>query len=70
MTLRSKREAQLSRKKLETLEEMYTRARATQTENPRTRELTLRTLRRTINQLTEEITRFEARTTPANTDAS
>ena len=60
--LRNQREAHLTRKKLVLLEEMYAKAKAAPVDNAETRELTLLSLRRTINQLTEEIQRFEART--------
>jgi hypothetical protein len=63
--LRSQREAQLTRKKLVLLEEMYAKAKSAPVENAETRQLTLLSLRRTINQLTEEIERFEARTNSA-----
>ena len=63
--LRSQREAQLTRKKLVLLEEMYAKAKSAPVENAETRQMTLFSLRRTINQLTEEIQRFEARTNSA-----
>ena len=59
--LRNQRAAQLTRKKLIVLEEMYAKAKSAPVENAETRQLTLHSLRRTINQLTEEIQRFEAR---------
>ena len=68
MNLRSNREAQNTRNKLVRLEELYAKATAAPPENAHTRELTLRSLRRTIKQLTEEIARFEARRNVANTD--
>ena len=37
-------------------------------DNPYTKELTLRSLRRTLNELKEEIARFEARTGSATLD--
>ena len=63
--LRSQREAQLTRKKLVLVEEMYAKAKAAPVDNAETRQLTLLSLRRTINQLTEEIQRFEARANSA-----
>ena len=68
MTPRSKREVQLTRNKLAQLEELYAKAKAAPTDNAHTRQLTLRSLRRTIKQLTEEIARFEARINVVNTD--
>lgn len=43
------------------LEQLHAATLAAPTENAYTRELTLRSLQRTMNQLKEEITRFEAR---------
>jgi len=68
MTLQSKREVQLTRHKLTRLEELYSKSTAEPTENAHTRELTLRSMRRSIKQLTEEIARFEARTNVPNTE--
>lgn len=61
MTLQSRLELQVSRQKLTDLEQLYAQTLATPEENGYPRELTLRSLRRTINQLKEEIARFEAR---------
>ncbi len=62
MTLQSKRELEVAREKLRGLEEQYATTQAAPEENTYAKELTLRSLRRTINQLKEEIARFEART--------
>jgi len=62
MSLQSKRQLEVTREKLRGLEEQYTAALAEEEENTYARELTLRSLRRTMNQLKEEIARFEART--------
>jgi hypothetical protein len=62
MTLQSRRELEVTRQKLLGLEQLYATTLATPAENAYARELTLRSLRRTINQLKEEIVRFEART--------
>jgi hypothetical protein len=62
MTLQSKRELEVTREKLRGLEELYAKTLAQAGENSRARDLTLRSLRATINQLKEEIARFEART--------
>jgi hypothetical protein len=65
MTLQSKRELEVSREKLQGLEQLYATTMSTPAENAYARELTLRSLRRSINQLKEEIARFEARTSSA-----
>jgi hypothetical protein len=62
MTLQSHRELEVTRQKLSDLEQLYAKALASSAENAYAHELTLRSLRRTINQLKEEIARFEART--------
>lgn len=65
MTLQSNRELEVTRRKLRDLEQLYEQTRNSPAENGYARELTLRSLRRTINQLTEEIARFETRTSTA-----
>ncbi len=62
MTLQSNRELESTRQKLHDLEQLYAKTLASAAENTYAHELTLRSLRRTINQLKEEIARFEART--------
>lgn len=62
MSLQSNRELEVTRRKLGELEQLYTQTLTSPAENDYTRELTLRSLRRTINQLKEEISRFETRT--------
>lgn len=61
MTLESNRELEVTRQKLSELEQLYAKTQASPAENDYARELTLRSLRRTINQLKEEIARFETR---------
>jgi hypothetical protein len=61
MSLQSKRELEVTRKKLQKLEQLYAETQADST-GGYSRQLTLRSLRRTVNQLKEEITRFESRT--------
>ena len=63
MTIQSNREFDVTRAKLRGLEELYAQTAAAPVENPHTRELTLQSLRRTTNQLKEEIVRFECRIT-------
>lgn len=60
MNIQSNRELEVTREKLRGLEELYVRTAAAPVENAHTRELTLQSLRRTINQLQEEIARFQA----------
>lgn len=51
MTLKSKRELEVTREKLRGLEPLYAATLAAPAENAYPQELTLRSLRRTINQL-------------------
>jgi len=60
MNLQGTRELEVTREKLRLLKEHY-RSRLEETaENAHTRELSLLSLKKTINQLTEEIARYEA----------
>jgi hypothetical protein len=68
MSLQSKRELEVTREKLRGLEELYAQTKAASSDDTYTRDLTLRSLRRTINQLKEEIVRFEAGTGSATLD--
>ena len=61
MDLKSDLELRTTREKLELLEGMYEKAKARPVENATTRRLTLDSLKRLINQLTEEIVRYESR---------
>jgi hypothetical protein len=61
VNLRSRRELEATRKKLRQLEEQYQAARTRSHAHERVRELTLRSLKKLINQLKEEIARFECR---------
>ncbi len=61
MTINSEREIELTREKLRLLEQTYADAQRNSKSSAHTRELTLRSLRGLINQLTEEIARHEAR---------
>ena len=58
--LKNQTELENTRKKLRMLEEQYADAQARPSEDDHVRRLTLRSLKRLINQLTEEIVRFEA----------
>jgi hypothetical protein len=62
MSLQSKRELEVTREKLRGLEKQYAAMLREKGENNYAHELTLRSLRRTMNQLKEEVARFEART--------
>jgi hypothetical protein len=60
MTLKNDIELANTRAKLRLLEEMYERARADANESPHVRELTMRSIKGTINQFKEEIARYVA----------
>ncbi|MCE9534041.1 MAG: hypothetical protein K8T89_23425 [Planctomycetes bacterium] len=68
MNLQSKRELELTRKKLQDLERLYAETEVDPTQGGYSRELTLRSLRQTANQLKEEIARFEAHAGSMATD--
>jgi hypothetical protein len=61
MTLQSHRELEATRAKLRLLEERYEANRREQDGDEHLRELSMRSLKRLINQLKEEIARFESR---------
>lgn len=61
MSIESNRELEVTREKLNGLEQLYSKTVAAPLENAYVRELTLQSLRRTINQLKEEIARFQSR---------
>ena len=63
MSLQGHRELESTRKKLRLLEERYEANRRERRGDEHVRELTMRSLKRLINQLKEEITRFESRRT-------
>jgi hypothetical protein len=62
MNLRSPREVTNSRKKLRLLEKMHQDASADVEGDPEVRDAELESLQRQINQLKEEIARYEAHT--------
>ena len=68
MDLKSTRELEVTRKKLRALEERYEAIRNEAVTNKYARQLTLRSLKSMINQLTEEIVRFEGRATGSRPD--
>jgi hypothetical protein len=62
MSLQSQRELEFTRDKLRSLEQRYEAERREEAEDEHVRELSMRSLKRLINQLKEEIARFESRT--------
>ena len=69
MELTDEFELQVTRSKLKTLEARFEASRREPAENTHVQELSLRSLRRMINQLKEEIARFEAHKTVTANDA-
>lgn len=61
MNLRSKRELEVTREKLRLVEQRYDAIRAEPSVDDHVQELTLRSLKGLMNQLKEEIARFEGR---------
>ena len=61
MKLQSQRELEATRAKLRLLEERYQANQREQGGNEHVRELSMRSLKRLMNQLQEEIARFESR---------
>jgi hypothetical protein len=60
MTLQDEQELTVALRKLRLLEAQYAKTAQEPTQHPHLRELTLRSGRRTINQLKEEIARYQA----------
>jgi hypothetical protein len=61
MSIESRRELDVSRAKLKLLEDRLAAAKAEPAEGRRAQEWTVHSLTQTINQLKEEIARFESR---------
>ena len=61
MSIENRRQLENTRGKLEELERLYARSQQGPASSEHVRELTLRSLKKRINQFKEEITRFEAR---------
>jgi hypothetical protein len=61
MDLKNERELEVTREKLRLLEDHYQASRLDTTGNAHVRELSLRSIKRMINQMKEEIARFESR---------
>ncbi len=68
MTLHSRRELEVTRQKRQELELLYAKTASDTTQNAYARGLTLRSLRRTANELKEEIVRFEAHSNSTTAD--
>ena len=62
MTIENKRQLENTRIKLQELEQLYITTQRGPASSEHVRELTLRSLKKRINQFKEEITRFESRT--------
>jgi hypothetical protein len=69
MSIENRRQLQNTRAKLEDLEQLYERERQEPAADAHIRELTLRSLKKRINQFKEEISRFEARISSTAPDA-
>jgi hypothetical protein len=67
MSIQSRRQLENTRKKLHMLEDRLGELDAEPVANPRTRDLTRRSLKKLVNQLKEEIARFESHA-PARSD--
>jgi septation ring formation regulator EzrA len=61
MTIENRRQLENTRTKMQELEELYAKTQKGPAASEHVRELTLRSLKKRINQFKEEITRFEAR---------
>jgi len=64
MTIENRRQLENTRMKLQELEQLCAKLGQEPTANAHVRELTLRSLKKRINQFKEEIARFEARASP------
>jgi hypothetical protein len=61
MSIESRRELEVTRAKLKLLEERLASVVREPEENPRAHEWSVRSLKQTINQMKEEMARFESR---------
>jgi proline dehydrogenase len=61
MSIKSRHQLDNTRKKLQILEEEYRSVESSAQDNTLARELTIRSLKKLINQMKEEIARFESR---------
>ena len=69
MDLKNERQVAVTREKIRLLEARYESLRQQPAENAHVRELTLRSLKRMINQMKEEIVRFESRASVQSANA-
>jgi hypothetical protein len=65
MSLENRHQLENTRGKLQELEQLYAKIRQGPATSEHVRELTLRSLKKRINQFKEEIARFETRVSPA-----
>ena len=65
MTIENRRQLENTRAKLQDLEQLYVKTQQDPATSEHVRELTLRSLKKRINQFKEEIARFEARVSQA-----
>lgn len=70
MSIENRRQLENTRAKLQELEQMYTQTQRGAAASEHVRELTLRSLKKRINQFKEEILRFESRVRSAAPEAS
>ena len=68
MSIENRRQLENTRAKLKDLEQLYEQVRQEPADNALVRELTLRSLKKRINQFTEEIVRFECRVSSVGHD--
>ncbi len=62
MTLANPIQFQATKEKLRLLKDRYAEIRTAPTDDENTRDITLRSLKQLINQLTEELARYESKT--------
>jgi hypothetical protein len=65
MSIENRRQLENTRTKLQELEQVYMKTEQASSGDKHVRELTLRSLKKRINQFKEEISRFEARASQA-----
>jgi hypothetical protein len=65
MSIENRRQLENTKAKLQELEQLYTKIQQGQADGKHVQELTLRSLKKRINQFKEEITRFQARVSSA-----
>jgi hypothetical protein len=65
MSIENRRQLENTRTKLQELEQLVTTTEQAPSNDDHVRELTLRSLKKRMNQFKEEIARFEARARPA-----